>query len=53
MDPLNQSTLVANGKIKRNWDYYIVGLEERMQTEEDMLVLGDMEKTVAVVQKRA
>ena len=35
--------------MKRNWDYYVVGMEERMQTEEDMSVLEDMEKTVAVV----
>ena len=35
--------------MKRNWDYYIVGMEEGMQTEEDMSVLEDMEKTVAVV----
>ena len=35
--------------MKRNWDYYVVGMEQGMQTEEDMSVLEDMEKTVAVV----
>ena len=35
--------------LKRNWDYYIVGMEEAIQTEEDMTVLEGMESCLAIV----